>query len=189
MKSSTPVLVVIYFAFLAGCASQSTIDKNDAVNSFTSVGIEYLSNGTDYRKSNLTYKLLPINGSEFDLKLIKTGKEIKRILKTAGMEESSDPDVIVFFDFGSGEIKPIEHGIPYAIRGQTGVASTTTTGMIYGNNISLITRVNPTYGVVGYGEHKYTTYIDSHHLSLVAIDARSLKKGEPKQLWMVVAAS
>lgn len=190
MKSSTPIiLLVIFFVSLAGCASQSTSDKNDAANILTSVGIQYLSNGTDYRKSNLTYKLLPINGSEFDLKLIKTGNEIKRILRTAGMEESSNPDVIVYFDFGSGEIKPIEHSIPYAIRGQTGVASTTTTGTIYGSNISLSTRVNPTYGVIGYGEHKYTTYIDSYHLSLLAIDVSSLKKGEPKQLWMAVAAS
>lgn len=182
-----PTIAVILFATLAGCASQPTNEKSD--ESYTSISIEYLSNGTSYRKRNLTYKLLPMKGGEFDLKLIKVGKEFKRILKASGIEESSNPDIIVFFDFGSGGITSNEHSIPYAIKGQTGVASSTTTGTIIGGNISMRTTVTPTYGTTGYGEYKYKTYTTSYHLSMMAVNATDFKKGDPKQLWVVTAAS
>src|SRR5574340_306871 len=146
---------------LTGCTSQPTKEKADGGDSIVSVAIEYLSDGANYRRSDIAYKLLPMKGSEFDLKLIKTGNEIKRIIKASGLRESSDPDMIILFDFGSGGVTPIEHSVPYAIRGQTGVSSTMTTGTIYGNTINMTTTSTPTYGITGYGEYKYTTYIDS----------------------------
>ncbi|MDZ7585567.1 MAG: hypothetical protein U0938_12175 [Thiobacillus sp.] len=188
MKTLMLALLFVLSA-LTGCASPPTKEKADGGDSIVSIGIEYLSDGTNYRRSNIPYKLLPMKGSEFDLKLIKTGNEIKRIIKTSGLHESDDPDVIILFDFGSGGVTPIEHSLPYAIRGQTGVSSTMTTGTIYGNTINMTTTSTPTYGITGYGEHKYTTYIDSHYLSLVAIDAKSLNKGKPKEMWRAIVTS
>lgn len=181
MKTTIRILVAVSAAVLwSGCA------QADAT---TSIRLEYLSNGQSYRGSSFTYKLLPMKGGEFDLRLTKIGKEVKRVLKTSGLEESSAPDMIIFFDFGSGGIKEIEHSIPYAIRGQTGITSLRTTGTIFGNTINTKTTTTPQYGVIGQGEHKYTTYIDSYYLSLMAIDAKSLTQGEPKQLWTAILTS
>lgn len=170
-----------------GCSSQPPI-KNKYENT-THIFFSYLSNGTNYRNSNITYKLLPMDGGEFDLRLLKIGKEFKRILNASGMEESDNPDIIVFFDYGNGNISENEHSIPYAIRGQTGIASTTTTGTISGGNINMRTMVIPTYGTTGYGEYKYKTYTYSHSLTMMALDAEGLKKGNPKQLWVANAGS
>jgi hypothetical protein len=172
---------------VSGCASEPPIKKTYETS--TIISINYLSNGTNYRNSKITYKLLPIEGGEFELRQLKVGKEFKRILKASGMEESDNPDIIVFFNFRSGGITEKEHSVPYAIRGQTGVASTTTTGTIIGGNINMRTTVIPTYGTTGYGEYKYKTYTDSYSLSMMAVDPDSLKKGNPKQLWWVFAAS
>lgn len=182
-------LMLTLLVFLTGCVSQPTNEKSNAGDSLVSISVEYLSDGTDYRKSGRTYKLLPMKGSEFDLKSIKVGNEIKRIINASGLKESNAPETIILFDFGSGGITPIEHSVPYAIRGQTGISSTTTTGTIYSNTINLTTTSTPVYGVTGYGEYKYTTYIDSHYLLLVALGAKSSTDGNQRQIWRAIVTS
>lgn len=190
MKKLMVILAVVFPVFVAGCTSQSIRDKPTAADYIASTKLNYLSNGTNYTQGNFTYMLLPMKGSESELKNIKTGKEIKKFLKASGMEESNNPDMIIFFDFGGGEVTSIERSIPYAIKGQTGISSATTTGAIYsGGNINLRTTVTPTYGTIGYGENKYTTHLDSHHLALLAIDANIPAKGDPTQLWLANVGS
>lgn len=101
MKIQIPILGVMCVAFLLlGCTS-ATRNVSEPTETVTSISLEYLSNGTNYRNTNLTYKLVPMKGSEFDLRLIKIGKEIKRVLKTSGVEESNNPDIIVFLISGA----------------------------------------------------------------------------------------
>ena len=190
--NSKHIFVFFSITVIMGCATEPK--KRIWDEPHTSISFEYLSDGTNYRRnphrsSNVTYRLLPMDGGAFDLKTIKVGKEFKRILKASGMDESDNPDMIVFFSFKYDGVSSKEQSIPYAIKGQTGISSATTTGTVIGGNVHMRTTVIPTYGTTGYGEHKYTTYSDTYTISMVALDAVGYKTGKPKQLWTVTAAS
>lgn len=124
---------------------------------------------------------LPAN----DLQFVEFAGHVERALAARGMTRvypgsQSLPDVFIFLDYGIG--KPRKRIGTYSIPhwGQTGVASSTTTGTVDSSGYyTAQTTYTPSYGVTGYstGVYEYTTY--TRHITLDAVYLEANDKVTP----------
>jgi hypothetical protein len=173
---------------IAGC-SQPVIIKRGTdqpsgsyqSNSYTIVSSDVISNGKNYRHSDIRFKL--VSGSGEGLRDQKVGEKVRRILAAGGFIESPDPDLLIVYRYNHGGTSEIEHSIPYDIRGITGVQSANTYGQIFNGNLSATTTYQPSYGVVGRGEYKYATNLYFYNMSLTAYDMKSIDRGNKNEVF------
>jgi hypothetical protein len=106
------------------------------------------------------------------------------------VEDPSIANVVIFINYGISDPVSYEKLVTKPVWGQTGVASTTSTGTInvnpYSNNItySQNTTSNPTYGITGYRSYTRTEMVYYRFLRLEAFDFDHYKLyNEQKMIW------
>jgi len=95
--------------------------------------------------------------------------------------QNSQPDLVIYVDFGVGNPVSDTRVRSFPIFGQTGVSGSVTTGAVYGNTFSATTTFIPTFGVTGHSNtvEKFTTY--TKRISIEGYYASGLnEKGEPR---------
>ena len=181
--------IVLLALFLVGCATVDRPQFSVGVNSFARPGSEM-------RKS---FILLPSDQarSAEDLEFLEFAAHVERALISRGYTKGDSfetADLAVFLAYGIGEPKDHSYTYTLPVWGQTGVASSTTTGAVnvYGNTgtYSQTTTNTPQFGVKGYTTHQgsYTTF--SRHAFLTAYDLVDYRqKKTEKILWETRIAS
>jgi hypothetical protein len=136
--------------------------------------------------AGLTYTMLPFREQDGSLEYGNYAQQISDKLKGLGMVEVSDPAqaaVAVFIRFGIDSGSQVTS--TYPVIGQTGVASSFTTGTVnrFGNTASVNTTTQniPSLGVVGTGTDVNTVF--RRYLDLEVVDAASLSSASPKKLY------
>ncbi len=91
------------------------------------------------------------------LEFIEFASYVERVLRAKGMQRVSEfgsADVAVFLSYGIGDPETSEYSYSLPVWGQTGVASSHTSGSVntYGNSATYsgTTTYTPSYGVTGY---------------------------------------
>jgi hypothetical protein len=130
--------------------------------------------------------MLPFREQDGSLEYGNYAQQISDKLKGLGMVEVSDPAqaaVAVFIRFGIDSGSQVTS--TYPVIGQTGVASSFTTGTVnrFGNTASVNTTTQniPSLGVVGTGTDVNTVF--RRYLDLEVVDAASLSSASPKKLY------
>lgn len=180
----------IFLALLlvAGCSKSIILKKgadqpsgNYRSTSYTIVSSDVAGNGKYYRHSGTKYKL--VNEVGEGLRDKKVDEQVRLMLSTGGFIESPDPDLLIKYRYNHGGASAIEHSIPYDVRGVTGIQSANTYGQIINGSISATTTYQPSYGVVGRGEYKYTTNLYFYHMSFTAYNIKSLNQGKREEVF------
>jgi hypothetical protein len=105
------------------------------------------------------YVVLPLNDGvqESDLEFQEYSGYLHKMLQARGFRPAKSPEeaeLAIFFGYGIGQPEERTYSYNVPVWGQTGVASSTTTGEItsYGNTATVASRTNytPQYGVTGY---------------------------------------
>lgn len=133
------------------------------------------------------YVLMPGNkgATADDLQYQEYAAIIDRALAERGMRKSAsfdDAQVVVFLRYGIGEPETRSYTYNVPVFGQTGVASSYTSGNVnvYGNsaNYSQSTSYTPSYGITGYATRtgSYTTY--TRFLVVNAVDIATWRRTE-----------
>lgn len=155
--------------------------------------------GSDGGIAPRTFVLVPTmqDVKESDLRFKEFAKQIEVALakrQYLRVRDIEDADLVIFVTYGVGD--PQQHSYSYSIPmwGQTGVASSSTTGNVYvfGNSASYSanTTYTPTYGVVGSNSYQgtYVTYF--RYLKLDAFDLKELRNENlENQLWSATVTS
>lgn len=187
MRSMVSGALLLVAALLAGCGGGEVFR----------VEVSGLNSGITPAAKR--YILLPAERSTRpdDLQFIEFSRYVDAALQRKGYRRASDAeqaDVAVFLDYGIGA--PQQHTYSYNIPqwGQTGVASSQTTGAVsvYGNQARYSTQTSytPTYGVTGYTTHVGTHTTHDRFIRLSAFELRSSQPGQsPRQLWSTSALS
>jgi hypothetical protein len=185
-----PALFVVIALVTAGCATTvQTPDFNVGVNAFAR---------PDGGKTG-TYILLPAEDGVGidDLQFLEFSTYVERALSTHGFQKAEgfdSADLAIFVAYGIGD--PAEHTYSYnlPVWGQTGVASSRTTGNVNvsGNaaTYSETTTNTPQYGVKGYTSQvgTYTTF--TRHAFFTAYDLSQFRlNGTEKVVWETRIAS
>ncbi len=178
MKRYLSILVIL----LAGCA---TVENRPL---FVNVGISsYARPGSEAKK---TFVLLPSEeGRSEDLQFLEFSAYVERALTTRGYQKAADyvsADLAVFVAYGIGD--PQTHTYTYHIPvwGQTGVASSTTTGIVnvYGNSgtYSQTTTNTPEYGIKGYTTQQGSQITFTRHAFLTAYDLAIFRESKTERV-------
>lgn len=167
-----PRLLLLAACYVAACANRPDLRVYGVrINSFAS------PEAPRYR----TYFLLPASQKILasDLEFREYGWYVHRALMARGLQPAAtldEAELAVFVDYGVGE--PHEHIETYDIPmwGQTGIASTTTTGTIstFGNQsqIRTSTSYTPQYGITGYRTKVETYTLFPRFALFSAVDLR-----------------
>jgi hypothetical protein len=165
-------------AALTGCASPqpAPLRFETFVTSFHRLG----------PTAGLTYTMLPFREQDGSLEYGNYAQQISDQLKLQGMVEVSDSAqaaVAVFIRFGIDSGSQVTS--TYPIIGQTGVASSFTTGTVnrFGNTASVNTTTQniPSLGIVGTGTDVNTVF--RRYLDLEVVEVASLSSASPKKLY------
>nr|QQZ48920.1 hypothetical protein JKL49_16680 [Phenylobacterium glaciei] len=169
---------------LAGCAIQPpTIDVS--VSGF--VAAEF--------SPTLQHAVVPFDAEQAnDLQFAEASEEVQRALVKAGLQVATSaerPDVGVFVDYGIGSPRTETSVVSLPIWGQTGVASSTTTGYLSPTGaISAVTTNTPSYGVVGADSVPVSTTVYDRYVMLSGFDLnRYAKSKEVKRFWQIKITS
>lgn len=143
-----------------------------------------------------TYLLLPGNKDvkANDLHFQEFAAYVHRGLSKQGFvlaESIEKANVGVFLSYGIGEPKEHQYSYETSTYGQTGVASSQTSGRVSpGGSVSATTTYIPTYGVTGSQTHIGTYITYSRYLVLDAVDWEKYKNSEEEvQLWKMTVSS
>ncbi|MFZ4690506.1 MAG: hypothetical protein ACOYLS_14815 [Polymorphobacter sp.] len=185
MQKVFAVVAVGLLASLSACASTSI---NMAVSSYAAPAAAQFTK----------FVILPDKGIDAEsLEFREYSSHIEKIMSIKGWEKVysvDDASSIVFVSYGIGD--PKQHNFSYSVPtfGQTGVASSSTSGSInsYGNTATYnaTTTYTPSYGVTGYVpvSGQYTTY--DRWLKLNAIDLTEFRASKKLQeIWRLSVSS
>jgi len=173
------VLVAVVSIFLTSCKGmvQGTVTR------FHSLSDTY---------SNATVTILPANEAVADSLEFRTYKDkVARHLIAEGFrvisEHSDSPaQLIALLNYGIDDGTTTTQSYPVPVWGQTGVSSSTTTGVVntYGNygSYSATTYYQPTYGVTGYTTGSTTTTRYKRVIHLDLFDT-TLDKSNPEKIY------
>lgn len=155
--------------------------------------------GSDVRIGSRTYVLVPTmeDVKVTDLRFIEFANQIHKALSKKGYVKVDNPeeaDIAIFVTYGIGN--PQEHRYSYTLPvwGQTGVASSSTSGNVYvfGNAATYSTNTThtPTYGIVGSNTYQGTYITYFRYLKLDAFDLRKLRdEKQETQIWSTTVTS
>ena len=174
------LLAIGLFLFVAACATGPTY--NVATSGLASPKISQAQ----------TYTLWPMNEGvqPSDLQFQEYSAYVARALNSRGFnmaQEDETPDMVVLLGYVIGEPEKHVQSYNIPIFGQTGIASSTTTGTantnVYGTssyatgitNYNQTTTYTPSYGITGYnsGVQTFTTFTRFIMLSAAFFDAES----------------
>lgn len=143
-----------------------------------------------------TQGIVATKAQEGDLGFMEVKAQAERALTAAGLTISaSGPfDIGVFIEYGIGAPRTVTSNYSIPIWGQTGVASSTTTGQIqtYGSSgtYSSTTTNTPTYGIVGAQTGTISDTVYDRFLTLRAFDLPASKKdGKLHPAWQTEVRS
>ena len=160
----------IIILLLAGCA---TVDKRTLFSVSVS---SYSRPGVDAKK---TFVLLPSQEGRTadDLQFLEFSAYVERALMARDFQKAADfgsADLAIFVAYGIGDPQTQTYTYNLPVWGQTGVASSTTTGSVnvYGNTgtNSQTTTNTPQYGIRGYTTHQGSVTTFTRHAFLTAYD-------------------
>lgn len=166
------VLLAISFALLGGCANIFVSD--------VSVFHEIPSNF-----SGATYAVIPFKEQQGSLEHKSYKLAVERELSAKGLKAVpvESADIVVFMTYGIDDGKQVVGSYP--IFGQTGVASSYTSGSVYSygrfGNYAGSTTYTPTYGVIGTGVSTDTEY--TRYFKLELMDKHALEKNQINKLY------
>jgi len=187
MRVITSITLLLCIFMLSSCATTKP-KFHVSVDSISAPGVE-----------KKHYLLLPGNKDvkADDLQFKEFATYVHRALTKQGFvpaESFEEADVVIFLMYGIGD--PQEHQFAYSIPtwGQTGVASSQTTGTMssFGNygSYSETTTYTPTYGITGSTTHigTYVTYF--RYMVLDAVDLDEFRKTKKVvKLWKTTVTS
>ena len=140
------------------------------------------------------YKLLPIPEPVIDKNMVREGpifnenvQLIHSALQKQGYINVNDnsPEIVILFEYGfRGEPQTITSMESIPQYGQTGIASSFTTGSIGYGGYSGMTTYLPSYGVTGYTPVVNQRTYHNKFLTLAAADTSNLESKAPF-LWMI----
>jgi hypothetical protein len=126
-----------------------------------------------------TYFLAPIGADgltgplhESDFNWDRFSESIEAALADNGMARVNSPyeaDQLVLVDYGVGQGVPYTYTYSVPVYGQTGYASSTTSGSFTGSTFSSFTTYQPSYGIVGSTAHTGSGMYFPRHLILTAL--------------------
>lgn len=132
-----------------------------------------------------------------DLQFQEYATELSRALQTQGFvpaKDVEDANAIIVLSYGIGDPQTHQYSFALPIYGQTGIASSYTSGVInsYGGAASYsgMTTYTPTYGVTGYMpvNREFTTYF--RYVLVAAYDLGPLRDSKHLvELWQTTIAS
>lgn len=168
--------LVLAIGFVSGCGRPFNVSVSSLARKDSPVYSKYI--------------LAPSNQniSANDLQFQEYAGYIDRLLQSIGYEKTTDfnnAELAIFLDYGISE--PKEHTYSYSVPqyGETGIASSYTTGNIdsYGN-FSGSTTYTPSYGITGYSNHVGTVTYYTRHLRLNARDLKLYRETqEDCEVW------
>lgn len=133
----------------------------------------------------ITYSFAPFDDQRNSLEFETYAQQVRNELTAKGWQETDPPAASVLVSFQYSIDEPTQKLVSYPIWGQTGVASSRTTGTVstYGNTgyYSSTTTHTPTYGVTGTGTASVTTY--HRYLLMQIVDGPALKNGNVKPVY------
>ena len=135
--------------------------------------------------SGTSYAIVPLKDQEGSLEYQSYEQVLRQQLNTNGFREMpmEKADLAVFMSYGIDNGRQVVSSSP--IYGQTGVASSSTSGNVqaYGNTAtySANTIYTPTYGVVGTDVQSHVEY--SRFLKIDMVDRASFVEGKIKKLY------
>lgn len=182
-----PIFFLFTFFLLSGCSANNPPFR---------ASVDSIGEVTEFKRR---YVLMPGDKdiSPEDLQFKEYATYVNHALWKQGFSPASsleDANVVIFLMYGIGD--PQEHQYSYSIPtwGQTGVASSYTSGSFRGfggyGSYSGTTTYTPIYGVTGSQTYSgnYTTYF--RFLILEAIDLDEYKRSEREiQLWKTTVTS
>jgi hypothetical protein len=132
-----------------------------------------------------------------DLQYIEFSGYIERALLQRGFKKAENIDsanIAIFLAYGIGDPKTETYTYNLPVYGQTGIASSNTTGRVsaYGNSASYsqTTENTPEYGVIGYSSNEGTYTVYTRHVFLKAYDLQEYRESKSERvLWETKMAS
>jgi len=176
--------IVTALFFLGGCASEPPTSL--AAPEF-SVSVNSIASPDSIRYK--TYHLQPNPGIDDDWDDLQFQEYAMYVMASLGamgysVVEPEKADLTIFLTYGISDPQASNHSYSLPVSGQTGVASSVTTGVVNSGVYSGTTTNMPTYGVVGYQQVSKTLINHTRFVSLGAYDYQHfLKTKENKQVW------
>jgi hypothetical protein len=179
------IFIFIFLVFISGCGLTYQINVNsiNAPNADVIKKYILLSGLKDVRLTSLQFREY---ANYVDKALISRG-----FIKTDSVR---DAKLAIFMRYGIKYLGKDQKTIPFPVWGQTGVSSSTTSGMLsaYGDHGSYhsTTTYLPTYGITGHIPVTITNETYFSFLKLEAYDANEFKRSKNLiQLWKTMVSS
>ena len=141
-----------------------------------------------------TYFILPQSESvsSDSLEFREFSRAVEKILAMKGGIRTHDlnaADTVLFLSYGIGPEKRSQQSFSIPTFGQTGVASSHTSGTVSGRSISATTTYMPSYGITGSNNFSYNVSEFDRWLRLSSVTSESLKNNHPKESWGIEVKS
>jgi hypothetical protein len=179
------ILLIVAAALLTTACATSF---NTTVNSYAAEGL----------RPGQAHFILPSDAAQgADLQFAEVKAALGRSLTQAGLrltDAEEEAEVAVFVEYGIGDPRTETTVVQMPVWGQTGVASSTTTGTArtFGSTttVNATTNYTPSYGVVGYNNMPVTNTVFDRFLMVEAYDiAAHRADGKLVSLWKVTVQS
>lgn len=183
-------LAIIGLGFLVGCAhNRNVMEYHIAVDSLSSPEAE----------QKRTYVIFPGNKNTTldDLQFREFSAYLNRILLSKGFTlapSATEADLAIVLSYGIGDPQITQLSVPMPVWGQTGIASTQTTGRVnvIGNTATYsgATTNTPSYGVTGYNMMSVSRTEYFRFAQITGYDFTEYRKSSKElQLWRTTITS
>ena len=190
MRNTKIISILFGLILLTGCTTYRSF--NVSVDSIC----------TSSAQEKKAYILLPGNKDDKinDLQFQEFAAYTENALNAQGFKKASsidDAEVAILLYYGISDPQFYEYTYSLPIYGQTGVSSSTTSGMVnlFGRSVTYSENTNytPSYGVVGSSTHVGTGVVFARYMVISGVDLEQFKKTgkieDAQEIWSTKANS